>query len=892
MKDLQKSLSTTGDVSKRNNIPSVELQEMIGVLLPFKKTFEAQSGLSLLLSPDLTILAITDSLLKEIYRSRREIVGGYLFDVFPDNPDAPQASATSNMKASMEKVLATGLPHKIDFQQYDIRDPENPASFIERYWSTITIPILNDDGSTAYILHETVNITEEVKAKQQLQESKEREQTAVAHAEQQRLRLKRLFDHAPAGLAIVEGPDLVFKEVNDTYQQLFPGREFLGLPLTEALPELLHHPAGDAVRKVYETGETYEGKEVLIPMVRYKDQPEDLYWNFINQAIYDPQGNISGILLFALDVTEFVEARRQVEKGSEAVQALNQELEERVKQRTKELQHAEAEADRQSKRLKDLFMHAPAAICILDGPELVYELVNPVYEQLFPGRTLLGKPILEVLPEIKDNPVYKHFREVYETGKTHEESELLIPFIRPEDGALENRYFRFIQQARCNEQEQIDGIIVFALEVTEQVAARKAVETSEQQLRLVTNALPVLIGYLDKEEKYRFANKAYEHWFPLKSEDLIGRYLRDIIGEEAYRNVKEYIEQGFAGQAVSFEARMPYRADFVKHIQTNYVPDLKDGVVQGFYTLVTDVTDQVLIREALEESEQKANIIAEKLAIANQSLKIANKELGNYNTELEQRVAERTAALLETNRLLKDQIEENKRAEDSLSKSHRQLQALTKHLQEMREEERKYIARELHDELGQSFTALKIDVALLLKKLKGGKIDQAFLSKELQSMMKTINGAITSVREIVATLRPAVLDNFGLLSEIESQAQDFQKRTSVAVDVITDLEYIPLEQETSIEVFRIIQESMTNIARHAAATFATITIDETAEGFNFTVADNGKGIKAENLSEIRTFGLLGMQERAERIGATLAIDTKPYSGTRITLEVPSTVTPQ
>ncbi|MBB6610568.1 PAS domain-containing protein [Pontibacter sp. Tf4] len=853
----------------------------------FARVFEAQTSLSLLLAPDLEVIGVTDSLLQETYTRRENVVGKNVFVAFPENPAAPEASPIKNLKKAFDIVFETGKPHKLPQQRYDIPDPELPGSFLERYWSTHTVPILDEQGVMISILHETTNITAEVKAKHQLNESIEREQKAIAVAEQQRLRLKRLFDHAPAALAIVEGPDLVYKEINETYQQLFPGRQLLGLPMFEALPELSTRPSGEALRNVYKTGESYKGKEFLLPFARYAGaSEEDIYWNFINQALYDTEGNVNGILLFALDVTDFILARQNVEEKSSALRKLNLELEERVNIRSRELQQAKAEADKHSRRMYDLFMQAPAAICILNGPDMVYELVNPVYEQLFTDRKLLGKPILEALPEIKEHRVYETFKRVYETGETHKEAELLIPFKRAEDGEMEDRYFRFIQQARYNEQEQVDGIIVFALEVTEQVNARKAVELSEAQLRLVTDSLPVLIGYLDKEEKYRFTNKAYESWFPFKAESLLGRKVRDVIGEDAYQNVKVFIEQALAGVAVSFEARMPYRDNFVKYIQTNYVPDVQDGEVQGFYTLVTDVTEQVLAREALEQSELKAKSIAEMLAVANDDLKLANETLGIYNSELEKRVEERTSALKNTNTLLQKQIKENIKAEESLFKSHAQLQALTKHLQQLREEERKFLARELHDELGQAFTALKIDVALSLKKLDTGTIEHSHLHQELSSMLRTINRSITSVREIVKSLRPSVLDNFGLLSEVESQAQDLKKRIGATVEVITELEYLELTQEVSIEVFRIIQEIMTNIARHAEASHVYIKIAEKQNAFHFTITDNGKGMLLNGQPEVSTFGLIGMQERADRIGAKLSISSKIRRGTTIELEVP------
>jgi two-component system, sensor histidine kinase len=204
---------------------SSTLQEMSGIQnLPLLKIFEAQSEAGFIVSQDLLILGVTDSLLKETLTIRENIVGQYVFDVFPDNPGAPDASSTATLKEVFQRVFTEGEPYKLEAQRYDIADPENTGSFIERYWNTNTIPILNEEGEVACILHKTINITEEICARRKLKESQERERIALAQAEQQRLRLERLFEQAPAAFALLEGPELVFKVVNKTYQQLFPGR--------------------------------------------------------------------------------------------------------------------------------------------------------------------------------------------------------------------------------------------------------------------------------------------------------------------------------------------------------------------------------------------------------------------------------------------------------------------------------------------------------------------------------------------------------------------------------------------------------------------------------------------------------------------------------------------
>ncbi|OKL38700.1 PAS domain-containing sensor histidine kinase [Pontibacter flavimaris] len=361
--------------------------------------------------------------------------------------------------------------------------------------------------------------------------------------------------------------------------------------------------------------------------------------NALATPVLTASGEVHYLILRVEDATAQETNGTREGKGAAQVAARQevkeQELEQRVADRIRELQQAKAETEAQRNRLQQLLMEAPAPICILSGESLVYELVNPSYARLFPGRQLLGKPIVEALPEIRNNKVYRTFRETFDTGITHEEMELLIPFISPEDGIQEDRYFRYIQQARFNEQGQVDGVVVFALEVTAQVEARKAVEQSVERLQLITDALPVLIGYLDHEEKYRFANKAYEAWFSMKPEALLGRPVREVIGDKAYAGVKHYINRALAGERLDFESKMPYREDFVKYIKTSYVPDVRNGKVAGFYTLVSDVTEQTLARLQVEQRGKEARTLSEKLEATNEELILTNAQLVRTNVDLD-----------------------------------------------------------------------------------------------------------------------------------------------------------------------------------------------------------------------------------------------------------------
>ncbi len=472
---------------------------------------------------------------------------------------------------------------------------------------------------------------------QALRESQTREQAARAEADLQRQQLHNIFMQAPALICIFEGPNHIFKLVNPHYQQLVGDRPILGKPIAEAMPELEGQPIFSLLDNVYQSGESFFAHEMMVQL-DHNNSGGDLgqnYYNFVYQAMRNLAGEIEGIMVFAYEVTAQVRARKEVELSHQKVQELNKELETRVIQRTQALQQAQTQAELQKQRLERLFMQAPAAISIFDGPELVFELVNPAYQALFPGRQLLGKPLLEALPEITDHAVYHTFRNVYDTGQTHAEFGLLIPLMRPEDGKLEDRFFNFIQQARHNEQGEIDGVLVFAFEVTVHIEAQKAIEASARQLKLITDALPVLIGYLDKEEKYRFANQAYKAWFNKDPALLLGSPVKDVVGEAAYNDVKKHIDRALAGERVEFDARMPYRENFVKHIHTSYIPDVQDGKVEGFYTLVTDVTEQVENQKSLKESEQQATKLATDLATTNEELQLANEQLIRTNIDLD-----------------------------------------------------------------------------------------------------------------------------------------------------------------------------------------------------------------------------------------------------------------
>jgi len=234
-----------------------------------------------------------------------------------------------------------------------------------------------------------------------------------------------------------------------------------------------------------------------------------------------------------------------------------------------------------------------------------------------------------------------------------------------------------------------------------------------------------------------------------------------------------------------------------------------------------------------------------------------------------------------------EDITERRQVEEQLRSSREQLRNLAAYIQSVREEERTKIAREIHDELGQALTGLKMNLSWLDKKLsEAGDVVPRSLLEEITSMSKLVDTTIQTVREISTELRPGVLDDLGLTAAIEWQLQEFQTRTGIRCNFTSSPENITLDQDRSTAIFRIFQETLINVARHANATRVDISLKEEADNLILEVRDNGKGITESGISNSKSLGLLGMRERALFLGGEVKISGTPGKGTTITVRVP------
>jgi signal transduction histidine kinase len=228
-------------------------------------------------------------------------------------------------------------------------------------------------------------------------------------------------------------------------------------------------------------------------------------------------------------------------------------------------------------------------------------------------------------------------------------------------------------------------------------------------------------------------------------------------------------------------------------------------------------------------------------------------------------------------------ITERKHAEETIRRSEEELRNLTAYLHKLTELERTNIAREIHDDLGSDLTALKIDLSWLKKKVPK---DDAAITERIEEMSLLVDKTVKAVKRISTDLRPGLLDDLGLAAAIEWQSEEFQKRTGIQCDVRIHAGDEIVDRDRITAVFRIFQETLTNIARHAAATKAVVLLTVMDDSIELQVRDNGRGITKDELLNSRSFGLIGMRERVRIFGGDIAIKGIPDEGTTVSVRIP------
>lgn len=375
----------------------------------------------------------------------------------------------------------------------------------------------------------------------------------------------------------------------------------------------------------------------------------------------------------------------------------------------------------------------------------------------------------------------------------------------------------------------------YAVVVRDTTERKQALEKIAYQARLIEDSSDAIFT-VDADYRFVSFNKAAEELFGYSAEEVIGLPLNDVVrnpmSDKTRTDIrKELLEIGYWKGLVTYHTRNSTPLDIAISISRTHG---ERGEIDGYIMVCRDMTERLK----------------------------AEAKLRKFNEELGRLVEEKTHELQLSNLELRD---------------------LTARLQRIREEERGAIAREIHDELGQQLTGLKMDLFWIAKRLDAAATEQA--RQKLRSTMGLLDETIRIVRKIATELRPSILDDLGLVAAIEWQSQEFEKRAGINTVFQSTIPEMDFPPDMAIGMFRICQESLTNVARHASASRVAITLDPVEGGVRMTVSDDGKGLDPQKLDR-KTLGLIGMKERALMMGGRLEMSNGEGKGFRLAVTVP------
>ena len=464
------------------------------------------------------------------------------------------------------------------------------------------------------------------------------------------------------------------------------------------------------------------------------------------------------------------------------------------------------------------------------------------------SRMLLGKTLAD-FPGILQTPIPEQLLAALRSGEARNLGEVSYNDDRIGPGVYSVRAFPLSSNFLG---------VVFE-DVTVRIHAERTLRDSEERFRLLVEGVQeYAIFQLDPEGHVASWNAGAQRLKGYDPAEIIGKHFSIFYPpEDLLRDKPRDVLARAVLHGQSEDEGWRVRKDGSRFWANVVVTALRDpkGNLLGFAKLTRDATEKRDKDEALTKA----------------------KEL------LELRVEQRTAVLTRLNQEMRTEIVERQRAEEQLRQSRDQLRALAARLQSVREEERTYIAREIHDELGQACTAIKMDLALIGRKLTKRQIQ---LQAKVDSATQLVDSTILTLRRIASELRPRTLDDLGLPAALEAQAQEFESRTGIRCSVILPSEPLTLDTDRSTAIFRIFQESLTNVARHAHATRVEARLQLESDRVIFQVFDNGTGFDPEVAKQRKSLGLVGMQERALLLNGEFKTEGVSGFGTTMTLTIP------
>jgi PAS domain S-box-containing protein len=686
---------------------------------------------------------------------------------------------------------------------------------------------------------------------------------------------------------------------------------------------------------------------------------------------------------------------------------------EALQERVAELEHAQAERKRVEEALREseeryraIFEQAADSIVLVDGETgALVEFNDRAHENLGYTREEFQKlkiPDFEVIESAEE--VAKRIEKIIKEGADTFETKQ-----RKKDGEIRD----ILVSSRALSIDGRDFVQSIWRDITERKRMEDALRRREQEISTMADNAPALVSYVDADGHYRFVNKRYEEWFGVPRTEIVGKHYREVLGEATYEQIKDRVEAALSGRRVTYEDALPYVLGGIRWVLADYVPDADDrGKVNGFFALVTDITERKRAEEALQErtaelTRSNALIaalgqVAARLQTSfepDQVMETLGAELKNlglncivallepdsqtavicyisiessvltrierltglklqglriprlpiYDELVEQghavfapnlielasvalpglprpvlkralrlgdarpdtpafylplKVEDRVFGILNMmgDDLREDDLPavsifasqvavalENARLFEQVQAGRERLRLLTQQVVSAQEEERKRISQELHDELGQALTAIGLDLAAIKKELPPELAPK--IREKLAEASALADQLDEQVSEMALDLRPYMLDDLGLVSTLRWYVNRYARRLTIEVE----MEAIDFEERVTPEVetalYRVVQEALTNVARHSQANRVSIRLERKESTVAASIEDDGQGFDVEKITgpqaPERGAGLVGIRERVDSLGGTLSIQSRPGQGTELTIEIPA-----
>jgi len=494
--------------------------------------------------------------------------------------------------------------------------------------------------------------------------------------------------------------------------------------------------------------------------------------------------------------------------------------------------------------------------------------------------------------------------------------------------------------------------LVFIRDIRERVQARQELEESQRLLNLVIDHVPALISYVDRRQRFRFVNQQYEQARGIPRSQFVGKQVREILGPEGFAAAEKRIAAALAGETVSYEDAFEYPGVGRRWMSIQYVPDRDpagspDGDVQGFVAMIRDITERMEAAQALAKSEARLRRAQEVAQAGSWELDLIGGELFwsdevyrmfglprgtflDYETfrncvmpedrdyvnekwqaalagapyDIEHRicVADGAKWVRERAEVEFDQagrairgigtvidITERKHVEQQILESRRRLQALASQLTLSEEQERRRIARELHDEVGQRLTFARMALATARE-----TTSEAQREAILDDVSQSVRQAIGDIRDLVFDLSSPLMNEVGLAAALEEWLENqVGKKHGIRTQLIHDGRRLPLDDDMRAMLFRSTRELLTNVVKHARAESVVVHLEGEGTNVRITVEDDGIGfdVNARPKATERGsgFGLFSIQERMAALGGSLELSSAPGQGCKAILATPATL---